>query len=73
MSKSTYRARLTTKKGAYRVREFASLKNAIRWAKQQVINEGCTGYIEESYMTPGFNGMLRTIPRWHHTEALEAA
>jgi hypothetical protein len=45
MSKATYRARITTKKGDYRVREFLSLKNATRYA-QQLVNEGGYGYIE---------------------------
>lgn len=64
MSKPIYRARLTTKKGVYRVREFASEKNAVKWATQQV-NEGATGYIERQSYAPGFMGAARTEVVWH--------
>jgi hypothetical protein len=65
MSKSLYRARLTMKNGDYRVREFASQKNAERWAKQQVVNLGATGYIERQSYAPGFMGGARTEVVWH--------
>lgn len=65
MSKPIYRARLTMKNGDYRVREFASQKNAERWAKQQVCNLGATGYIERQSYAPGFMGACRTESVWH--------
>jgi hypothetical protein len=70
MSKPIYRARLTTKKGDYRVREFASQVNAIKWATQMV-NEGATGYIERQSYAPGFMGGARTEAVWHSDQAVK--
>jgi hypothetical protein len=68
--KPLYRARMTTKKGAYRVREFASEKNAIRWATRMV-NEGATGYIERE----NTNGSTyrNHQPVWHSDQLVEVA
>jgi hypothetical protein len=71
MSKAIYRARMTTKKGVYRVRESASEKSAIKWATQMV-NEGAVGYIERQTYAPGFMGAARTEVVWH-SDSVKAA
>lgn len=67
MSKPIYRARITTKKGVYRVRESASSKSAIAFAKQ-LANEGGSGYVEKQHFVAG---MSRTEVIFHTDEHVE--
>jgi hypothetical protein len=65
MSKPLYRARLTMPNGDYRVREFASEKNAIRFAKMQVNNYGATGYIERQVSSRASITGMSITAIWH--------
>lgn len=67
MTKAIYRSRITSKKGAYRAREFKSPGNAIAYAKQRA-NEGGRGYVQRERMVAG---MLKVEVIFHTDQHVE--